>query len=44
MRDNLCNIRPGGPHEDALTTINNTSRRIKDKKKKKKEIENLDNE
>lgn len=44
MRDNLGNIRPGGPHEDALSSVNNTSRRMKDKVELKKEIENLDNE
>ena len=44
MRDNLGNIRQGGPHEDSLSSISNTSRRMKDKIELKKEIENLDNE
>lgn len=43
MRDKLGNICDR-PREDVLSTVNNTSRRMKDKIELKKEIENLDNE
>lgn len=43
MRDKLGNICDR-PHEDVLSTVNNTSRRMKDKIELKKEIEILDNE
>ena len=44
MRDKLGNLRPGGAHEDCLSTINKTSYRMELKKELKHEIDLLGTE
>ena len=44
MRDKLGKLRPGGPHEDVLSTINKSSQRMKQKNELKKEVISVLNE